>query len=100
MAFLMFTFIVNFILYMRNVYSYWVNDLSTVVLSVRVRKELKREAEELGIDIRSVVERALREEILKRKQKRMRELLEKALRNMDLSVDEWVRVVRESRRER
>jgi len=85
---------------MRNVYSYWVNDLSTVVLSVRVRKELKREAEELGIDIRSVVERALREEILKRKQKRMRELLEKALRNMDLSVDEWVRVVRESRRER
>ena len=74
--------------------------LSTVVLPIRVRKELKREAEELGIDIRSVVERALREEIPKRKQKRMRELLEKALRNMDLSVDEWIRAIRESRRGR
>jgi len=71
-----------------------------VVLSVRIKKELKREAEELGIDIRSVVERALREEILRVKQRYFEELLDRALKDMDVSVEEWVRDVRESRGER
>jgi len=70
------------------------------VLSVRIKKELKREAEELGIDIRSVVERALREEILRVKQRYFEELLDRALKDMDVSVEEWVRDVRESRGER
>ncbi|RLF04884.1 MAG: DUF4145 domain-containing protein [Thermoprotei archaeon] len=74
--------------------------MSTVVLSVRIKKELKREAEELGIDIRSVVERALREEILRVKQRYFEELLDRALKDMDVSVEEWVRDVRESRGER
>ncbi|RLE65256.1 MAG: DUF4145 domain-containing protein [Thermoprotei archaeon] len=74
--------------------------MSTVVLSVRVRRELKEEAEELGIDIRSVVEKALQEEILRVKQSYFRELLKKALENMDVSVEEWVGAVRESRRKR
>lgn len=71
-----------------------------MVLSVRIKKELKREAEELGIDIRSVVERALREEILRVKQRYFEELLDRALKDMDVSVEEWVRDVRESRGER
>lgn len=74
--------------------------MSTVVLSVRIKKELKKEAEELGIDIRSVVEKALKEEILKVKQKYVRKLLDKALKDMDVSIEEWVKAVKESRGER
>jgi len=73
---------------------------STAVLSVRIKRELKEEAEKLGIDIRGLVEKALREEILKVKRERFRKLLEKALKNMDISVEEWVEAVKESRRER
>jgi len=74
--------------------------LSTVVLSVRIGRELKEEVERLGIDVRSVVERALREEVLKKRRERFRKILENALKDMDISVEEWVRAVRESRRGR
>jgi len=74
--------------------------VSTAVLSVWIKRELKEEAEKLGIDIRGLVEKALREEILKVKRERFRKLLEKALKNMDISVEEWVEAVKESRRER
>ncbi len=74
--------------------------MSTVVLSVRVRRELKREAEELGVDIRKVVEKALEEEIFKIKQRKFKELIDKTLKTMDVSVEEWVKAVKESRRER
>ena len=74
--------------------------LSTVVLSVRIGRELKEEVERLGIDVRSVVERALREEVLKKRRERFRKILEKALKDMDISVEEWVRAVGESRRGR
>ena len=74
--------------------------MSTVVLSVRIGRELKEEVERLGIDVRSVVERALREEVLKKRRERFRKILEKALRDMDISVEEWIRAVKESRRGR
>jgi post-segregation antitoxin (ccd killing protein) len=73
--------------------------MSTVVLSVRIRKELKEEAERLGINIRNVVERALREEIYRVKKMHFKKLLEEALRNMNISVNEWVEAVKEERRE-
>ena len=66
--------------------------MSTVVLSVRVRRELKEEAERLGIDLRETVERALEEEI-----RRMKKLIGEALVSMDLDVEEWVKTVREMR---
>ena len=69
-----------------------VGSLSTVVLSVRVRRELKEEAERLGIDLREAVERALEEEI-----RRMKKLIGEALVSMDLDVEEWVKTVREMR---
>jgi len=69
-----------------------VGSLSTVVLSVRVRRELKEEAERLGIDLRETVERALEEEI-----RRMKKLIGEALVSMDLDVEEWVKAVREMR---
>jgi post-segregation antitoxin (ccd killing protein) len=71
--------------------------LSTVVLSVRVRRELKEEAERLGIDLREAVERALEEEIRRVKMERMKKLIGEALVSMDLDVEEWVKAVREMR---
>jgi post-segregation antitoxin (ccd killing protein) len=72
----------------------------TTVLSVRVRKSLKEEAEVLGINIREVVEKALEEEIKKIKIERLKKIIDDALRSMDVSVEEWVNTVRESRLER
>jgi post-segregation antitoxin (ccd killing protein) len=74
-----------------------VESLSTVVLSVRVRRELKEEAERLGIDLREAVERALEEEIRRVKMERMKKLIGEALVSMDLDVEEWVKAVREMR---
>ncbi|MEB3787475.1 MAG: type II toxin-antitoxin system CcdA family antitoxin [Desulfurococcales archaeon] len=74
--------------------------LSTVVLSVRVRRELKEEAERLGIDLRAVVERALEEEIKQARRMRFKKLLEEALDAMDVTVEDWVSAVREARDER
>ncbi len=74
--------------------------MSTSVVSVRVRRELKEEAERLGIDLRAVVEKALEEEVRRARADLFRRLLGEALREMDTSVEEWVRSVRESRKER
>ena len=76
--------------------------MSTEVLSVRVRKGLKRKAEELGLDLRAIVEKALEEEIRKEKEKvrKFKEIVEKALEEMHITEEEWVRAVRESRSER
>ncbi len=74
--------------------------MSTVVLSVRVRRELKEEAERLGIDLRAVVERALEEEIKQARRMRFKKLLEEALDAMDVTVEDWVSAVREARDER
>ncbi len=73
--------------------------MPTTVLSVRVRKELKEEAERLGIDIRAVIERALEDEVRRRKAKIFEERLAKALSNMNVSEEEWVRAVKETRME-
>jgi hypothetical protein len=54
--------------------------MSTVVLPVRVRREVREEIERLGVDVRSVVE--------------------KALKHMNVSVDEWVKTIKEGRYER
>ena len=71
------------------------------MLSVRVRRELKEEAEALGLDVKSIVERALEEEVDKRRLQESRELAAEALDAMsEVSVEEWVRAVRETRHER
>jgi post-segregation antitoxin (ccd killing protein) len=74
--------------------------MTSVVLSVRVRRELKEEAERLGINIREVVERALEEEIRRVKMERLKMVIGEALKAMDVSVEEWVEAIRESRLER
>ena len=74
--------------------------MSTEVLSVRVRRELKREAERLNIDVRRVVEEALEEKIKEEKLKRLREVLMKFRRSIQMDRDKWVRLVREERESR
>ena len=72
---------------------------SSVVLSVRVRRELKEEAEKLGIDIRSVVERALEEAIRREKLRRLQEAFRRASEEFSrITLEEWVSAVREARR--
>jgi hypothetical protein len=73
--------------------------LSTTVLSVRVRKELKEEAEKLGISLRGVVERAL-EEIRRAKMEMIKKLIEEALKSTSLREEDWARIIKESRFER
>lgn len=71
--------------------------MSTEVLSIRIRKGLKDEARRLNINIKEIVEKALEEEVRRVKEVRLRGLLDKALNSMNISVDEWVKAVRESR---
>ena len=74
--------------------------MSTEVLSVRIKRELKKEAEKLNINMKSVVEKALAEAIEQAKRKKLSEAINALLLEMkEISEDEWVRVVRECRRE-
>ena len=73
--------------------------MPTAVLSVRVRKELKEEAERLGIDLKEVVERALENEVKRKKMELLEKRLDEALNNMNISEKEWVKTVKEIRKE-
>ena len=75
--------------------------MSTEVLSVRIERELKREAEKLNIDIKKVVEKALVEAVEQAKRRKFEEAINALLLEMEkVSEDEWVRVIKESRRRR
>lgn len=72
----------------------------SVVITVRVPLELKRELDRLGVNISEVVRRALREEVIRRKLdelRRLQEIARRALRRV--GVEEIVRAVRETRDE-
>lgn len=73
--------------------------METEVLSIRVKKSLKREAERLGVDVKAEVESLLEALIAEKKvkaQKRAEEL-RRAMGNV--TVEDWVRDVKETRRE-
>ncbi len=75
--------------------------MPTVVVSVRVPRRLKEEAERLGIDLRRLVEEALQHAIIEERKKRIAEALkELAEAGQPIREDEWVRAVKESRRGR
>ena len=73
--------------------------METEVLSVRVKKGLKDEAERMGIDVKAAVEGLLEElvEEKKAKAKRRAEELRRAMGNV--TVEEWVKDIKETRRE-
>lgn len=74
---------------------------STSVISVRVRKELKEKAEELGIDVNKVVTEALERAIEEKEMEMIKEYAEEAVEMLkDVTPEEWTRLVRESKNER
>lgn len=81
---------------MLNMYTW--GGLMTEVLSVRVKKGLKHEAEKLGVDLRVAVEGFLEELVTEKKthaQKRAKELREL----MDVTPEEWINDVKATRHE-
>ena len=70
----------------------------TEVLSVRVKKSLKLEAEKLGVDLRIAVEKTLEEMVAEKKKNAQR--VARELRDlMDVKPEEWVEDVRATRQE-
>lgn len=74
--------------------------MSTEVLSVRIRKELKEEVERLKIDAKKVVEDALIRAVEEEKRKKISEAVRILQEEIEIGGEEWVRAVKESRRER
>jgi hypothetical protein len=70
----------------------------TEVLSVRVKKSLKDEAEKLGVDLKVAVEQLLEDLVAEKKTKAQR--VAKELSSlMDVKADEWVNDVKATRHE-
>ena len=72
--------------------------MKTEVLSVRVKKSLKDEAEKLGVDLKVAVEELLEELVAEKKAKAQK--IAKELRDlMDVKPEEWVDDIRATRHE-
>jgi plasmid maintenance system antidote protein VapI len=70
----------------------------TEVLSVRVRKSLKDEAEKLGVDLKMAVEQLL-EEIVAEKKQKAQKVAQELSSLMDVKPEEWLNDVKETRDE-
>jgi len=69
-----------------------------VTISVKVRRELKEEAERLGIKLSDVLRRALEEEIERRKLKLLEKELERINKTLEkIDVERFIRHIREDR---
>jgi len=74
---------------------------SYVTVSAKVRRELREEAERLGVNISEVIRRALEEEVRRRKIELLRRKLEEVGDVLDeVDVSRIVEAVREQREER
>lgn len=72
-----------------------------VTVSTKVRRELKEEAERLGVKISEVLRCALEEEVRRRKLEELEKRLEKLGDALDrLDVNRIVRIIREDRETR
>jgi plasmid maintenance system antidote protein VapI len=70
----------------------------TEVLSVRVKKSLKLEAERLGVDLKLAVEKTLEELVAEKKANAQK--IAKELRDlMDVKPEEWINDVKTTRHE-
>ncbi len=70
--------------------------MTTAVLSVRVKKSLKDEAERLGIDLKMVVEQTL-EQLVAEKKAKAKQVAKELGVLMAVTAEEWVRDVRATR---
>jgi hypothetical protein len=85
----------------QNIYQFCVYNNMSDVISVRVKKGLKEKAEELGINIRDVVEKALEKAIEEKEKEELKKLASDIKQLMkDVSEEEWVEAIRRSRDER
>ncbi len=70
----------------------------STVISVRIPKHLKEEAESLGINIKETVKRALEEAVEEEKARRLAEALVQLAEGMNgLSEEDWINVIRKER---
>jgi post-segregation antitoxin (ccd killing protein) len=72
--------------------------LTTEVLSIRVKKGLKEEAEKLGIDVKTVVEQTLQDLVTKKKTK-AQQIANELSEAMNVTPEEWAADVRATRDE-
>jgi antitoxin component of RelBE/YafQ-DinJ toxin-antitoxin module len=73
--------------------------VETEVLSIRIKKSLKYEAEKMGVDVKAAVE-ALLEELVAEKKAKAQKRAEELRRAMgNVTVEEWVKDVTETRNE-
>jgi len=70
----------------------------TEVLSVRVKKSLKDEAEKLGVDLKVAVEQLLEDLVAEKKSKAQR-VAQELSSLMDVKAEEWVNDVKATRHE-
>jgi plasmid maintenance system antidote protein VapI len=70
----------------------------TEVLSVRVKKSLKDEAEKLGVDLKVAVEQTL-EQLVAEKKKKAQKVAKELSSLMDVDAEEWVNAVKATRHE-
>jgi len=72
--------------------------LLSTVISVRIPKRLKEEAESLGINIKETVKKALEQAVEEKKAKRLADALIELAEGMDgISEEEWVNIIRKTR---
>jgi plasmid maintenance system antidote protein VapI len=72
--------------------------MTTEVLSVRVKKSLKDEAEKLGVDLKIAVEELL-EELVAEKRAKAQQVAKQLRDLMDVTPEEWLNDVRATRQE-
>jgi plasmid maintenance system antidote protein VapI len=72
--------------------------MMTEVLSVRVKKQLKLEAERLGVDLKAAVEELL-EELVAEKKRNAEKIAKELGSLMDVKPEEWVNDVKTTRQE-
>ncbi len=85
----------------RSVYNYLICIRATClteVLSVRVKKSLKLEAEKLGVDLRLAVEKTL-EELVAEKKKNAQQMARELKDLMVVKPEEWIKDVKATRQE-
>ncbi len=70
----------------------------TEVVSIRIRKSLKREAKRLNINLKKALEDIIQEQAKVNKRK-ANNIAKKLRRSLNLSVNEWVNDVKETRLE-
>jgi hypothetical protein len=70
----------------------------TEVLSVRVKKTLKDEAEKLGVDLRAAVDQLL-ENLVSQKKAKAQNIAKELSSLMDVKAEKWINDVKATRQE-